>query len=151
MNPLFSVYKQISQFFSVVGCCMIHVTMLLIFALLSIYLSPVPSSYMLSTLAFHVRGAFKKDFWKNLGFCPNQAVRDVWKTFFQPPEICELCYELPMTSVRRGARSTFQIVSSSCLYFSCNPWVFSRSKNPTTMLRVKVASGEHFPSLLGLC
>ena len=59
------------SFFSVVGCCMIHVTMLLIFALLSIYLSPVPSSYMLSTLAFHVRGAFKKDFWKNFGFCPN--------------------------------------------------------------------------------
>ena len=33
---------------------MIHVTMLLIFALLSIDLSPVPSSFRLSTLVFHM-------------------------------------------------------------------------------------------------
>ena len=52
-------------------------------------------------------------FWKNLGFRSNQAVRDIWKTFFQPPEVCELCYELPMTRLRQGARSAFQIVSSS--------------------------------------
>ena len=91
------------------------------------------------------------NFLENLGFRPNQAVRDIWKTFFQPPEICELGYELPMARLRLGTRSTFQIVSTSFSYFSCNPWVFSRSKNPTTMLREKVASGENFPSLLGLC
>ena len=56
----FSVYKQISEFFK---------------CLLSIDLSPVPSSFRLSTLAFHMRsllkGAFKKDLWKNMGFFPN--------------------------------------------------------------------------------
>ena len=74
----------------------------------------LPGSFgvLLSRWLCWVRGALNF-FWKNLGFRSNQAVRDIWKTFFQPPEVCELCYELPMTRLRQGARSAFQIVSSS--------------------------------------